>query len=156
MIKGIEKLDFLTKTELKKIELSETNYKRFSRIYFEVLDYNQDTKELIVKVWQNENEAGKYLTSAELISRMKEAFDFLPDNVSLYVRPIPYEKSKLLSYNIDDVRTDMEKYGLQQKDLVKLLDIDKSSINILLSGGRNLTKYQKAMFFYFFEYMKLK
>lgn len=156
MIKGIEKLDFLTKTELKKIELSETNYKRFSRIYFEVLDYDQDKKEVIVKVWQNENEAGKYLTSGELISRIKEAFNFLPDGVSLYVRPIPYEKSKLLSYNIEDVRADMEKYSLQQKDLVKLLDIDKASINILLNGGRELTKYQKAMFYYFFEYMKLK
>lgn len=156
MIKGIEKLDFLTKTELKKIELSETNYKRFSRIYFEVLDYDQDKQEVIVKVWQNENEAGKYLTSVELVSRIKETFNFLPDNVLLHIRPIPYEKSKLLSYNIEDVRADMVKYSLQQKDLVKLLDIDKASINILLNGGRELTKYQKAMFYYFFEHMKLK
>lgn len=156
MIKGIEKLNFLTKAELKKIELRETNYKRFSRIYFEVLDYDQDKKEVIVKAWQNENEMGKYLSRGELVAKIKEAFNFLPDSVLLHIRPIPYEKSKLLSYNIEDVRADMEKYGLQQKDLVKLLNIDKASINILLNGGRELTKYQKAMFYYFFEYMKLK
>ena len=151
MIKGIEKLAFLTSDD-KKLLL----YKQHARIEFEVLSYDDANKEAIVKVWQSENDAGKYLTSGELVSRIKEAFNFLPDGVSLHVRPIPYNKSKLQSYNIEDVRANMEKYSLQQKDLVKLLDIDKASINILLNGGRELTKYQKAMFYYFFEYMKLK
>lgn len=154
MIKGLDTLVFLTSNDKKLLQKSEQLYKQHARIEFEVLCYDEPSKELIVKVWQGENSAENYLSAADLISRTKDVFNMLPPDVCLYVRPIPYGRNKLLNYNISDVRSDMEKFGLQQKDLVKLLDIDKASINILLNGGRELTKYQKAMFYYFFECLR--
>ncbi|HML64662.1 MAG TPA: hypothetical protein PKC55_07525 [Dysgonomonas sp.] len=154
MIKGLDTLAFLTSNDKKLLQKSEQLYKQHARIEFEVLCYDEPSKELIVKVWQGENSAENYLSAADLISRTKDVFNMLPPDVCLYVRPVPYSKDRLQGYTIDDVRTDMEKYGLQQKDLVKLLDIDKTSINRLLNEGRELTKYQKAMFYYLFEFLR--
>lgn len=114
-----------------------------------------DENEVIVKVWQNENEAGKYLNAKELIDRTKDVFNMLPDGLALRMRPVPYSKSRLENYTIGDVLADMEKFGIQQKDLVKLLDINKSTLNTLLNGGRELTKPHKAMFYYLFEFLHL-
>lgn len=155
MIKGLEKLVFLTSDDKKVLQKSEQLYKQHARIEFEVLSYDETSKEVIVKVWQSENVAEKYLSAGDLISRTKEVFNVLPTDLRLHVRPVPYSKEHLSGYTIEKVHEDMQKYGLQQKDLVKLLDIDKSSINILLNGGRELTKYQKAMFYYLFEFLRL-
>lgn len=157
MIKGIEKLVFLTSDDKKLLQKSEQLYKQHARIEFEILSISEgdnDPPEIIIKVWQDENQAEKYLSADELVKRTKDVFNMIPAYIRVHVRPIPYGRNKLLNYNIEDVRADMEKFGLQQKDLVKLLDIDKASINILLNGGRELTKYQKAMFYYFFEYLR--
>lgn len=112
---------------------------------------------MIVKVWQNENKAANYLSEKELFNRTKDVFkDFLPEDVKLHVRPVPYEKDRLLNLTIDDVKQTMEDLGLQQKDLVKLLNMDKTSISRLFNEIHPLTNIQKAMFFYLFEYLKIK
>lgn len=157
MIKGLDKLDFLSPDQISILNESEKNYKRFASVFFEVIDFYKITNEVIVKVWQNENNAANYLPEKELITRAKDVFtDFLPKGVKLHIRPVPYEKDKLLNLTIDDVKQTMADLGLQQKDLVKLLDMDKTSISRLFNEIRPLTNIQKAMFFYLFEYLKIK
>lgn len=157
MIKGLDKLDFLSPDQISILNESEKNYKRFASVFFEVIDFYKITNEVIVKVWQNENNAANYLPEKELITRAKDVFtDFLPKGVKLHIRPVPYEKDKLLNLTIDDVKQTMQDLGLQQKDLVKLLDMDKTSISRLFNEIRPLTNIQKAMFFYLFEYLKIK
>jgi hypothetical protein len=153
-MKGIEFLPFLSKEQRKLLETSEINYRRFARIYFRILSY--DGKELIIKVWQTENPSGKYLSSKELIERTKNVFTgIIPENVELRIRPIPFNKIELENFSPADASRKMEKLGLQPKDLVKLLNIDKSSISLMLNGERELSKPGRAMFYYLFKYLEL-
>jgi len=152
MIKGIEKIP-LTDDGKKLLEVSEANYKRYARIRFQVVSY--DGKELIVKAWQMENPSGKYLSSTELVERAKGVFrDVVPDGTALHVRPVPFKKDDLRNFTITDVEREMVELGLKPKDLVKLLDIDKSSMSIILNEGRAMTKSHRAMFYYLFKTLK--
>ena len=73
---------------------------------------------------------------------------------TIHVRPVPFKKDDLHNFNISDVEREMTELGLKPKDLVKLLDIDKSSMSIILNEGRAMTKPHKAMFFYLFKSLK--
>ena len=152
-MKGIEFLPFLTEEQRKRLEKSEVSYKRHARIYFQVLSYS--TEELCVKVWQMENPLNKYLSSKELVDRTKGVFaGIIPSETKLHVRPIVYKKDDLEKFSIRDVNSKMEELGLRAKDLVKLLDIDKSSLSLILKGERELTKPGKAMLYYLFKYLE--
>jgi len=152
MIKGIEKIP-LTDDKKKLLEVSEANYKRYARIRFQVVSY--DDKELIVKVWQMENPSEKYLTAAELVERAKGVFkDVVPNGTVTHVRPVPFKKDDLRNFTVTDVEREMNELGLKAKDLVKLLDIDKSSMSIILNEGRAMTKPHRAMFYYLFKTLK--
>ena len=150
-MKGLEKLN-LTADKKRIIEKSEVSFKRFARIYFEVLSY--DGKELIIKVWQQENPSKKYLGAKELIERTKGVFDgIVPESVKIHCRPIPFEPDDLRNLSLEVINEKIEEFGLKPKDLVKLLDIDKSSLSLTLSGKRELSKPNKAMFYYLFKYL---
>ena len=145
MIKGIEKLP-LDAEKKKLVETSEQNYKRFAGIHFQVIAF--DKGELVVKVWQNENTANKYLDMQGLIDRAKGVFkDVVPDDTKIHIHPIPFIQDDLKGYTIEGIEKDMEELGLKPKDLVELLDIDKSTISIILNKGRDMTKAQLAMFY---------
>ena len=153
MIKGIEKIP-LSGNGKKLLEVSENNYKRYARIKFQIVSY--DNKELIVKVWQMENPTEKYLTASELVERAKGVFkDVVPEETAIHVRPVPFRKDLLRNYTISDVEREMSEFGLKPKDLVKLLDIDKSSLSIILNEGRAMTKPHRAMFYYLFKSLKI-
>jgi hypothetical protein len=152
-MKGIELLPFLTAEQRKWLEASALSYRRHARIYFQVVSYSPD--ELCIKVWQMENSLNKYLSSKELVERAKGVFaEILPSGTKLHVRPIVYKKDDLGKFSINDINSKMEKLGLKAKDLVKLLDIDKSSLSLILKGERELTKPSKAMLYYLFKYLE--
>jgi hypothetical protein len=148
-IRGIEKLQ-LTNEQKQRLELSERNYKRFGRIYFQVISFESGT--LTVKVWQRDNVAVKYLSTTELINRARGVFSpVVPEGTVIHVHPIAFKRDELKSFTVADIEIKMQQYGLQPKDLVKLLDIDKSSLSLMLNRGRELTKSGKAMFYYLFK-----
>jgi hypothetical protein len=150
-MKGIEKLN-LTKEQKRILEKSEVSFKRFARVYFEVIRI--DEKEAIIKVWQQENPAQNYLSAKELIERTKGVFEgIIPAGVKIHCRPVPYEPSELRNLTIEVIKRDIEQFGLKPKDLVKLLDIDKSSLSLILSENRELSKANRAMFYYLLKYL---
>ncbi|MDR1779964.1 MAG: hypothetical protein LBR50_04430 [Tannerella sp.] len=153
-MKGIELLTFLDDEKKRMLEASERNYKRFARVYFRILGF--DGREMIVKIWQMDNPAGKYLSAKELVERAKSVFDasIVPENVTIHVRPIPFERDKLNEFSAATVASKMQALGLQPKDLVKMLDIDKSSLSLMLNSKRDLSKAGRAMFYYFFKSME--
>ena len=90
-MKGIELLPSLTKEQKELLETSERNYKRFARVYYQILSV--DPNEVVVKVWQIENKAQKYLSAKELIERTHSIFEgIVPENIKIHVRPIPFDK----------------------------------------------------------------
>ncbi|MDR2467200.1 MAG: hypothetical protein LBD35_07395, partial [Prevotellaceae bacterium] len=125
MIKGIEKLQ-LDAEQQRLLAVSEMNYKRYGRIYFKVVSFENNV--LTVKVWQMENEAEKYLTVKELADRANGVFrDVLPENATIHVRPIPFKPDDLAKFSASDIENKMNELGLKPKDLVKLLNMDKST-----------------------------
>lgn len=152
MIKGIEKIPSLTDEGKEFLKTSELQYMRFGRIYFEVLRYKDN--ELVVKTGQLKNEAGKYLSTAELVNRAKDVFGkVVPDGTVIHVHPTTFEKHEFKTYSVENITDEMESLGLKIKDLVKLLDIDKTTITSVLSGAKPLTNPYKAMFYYLFKYL---
>jgi hypothetical protein len=149
-MKNLELLKFLTQKQVEFIEAAELQYRRYARIYFKIVSFEND--ELIIKVWQTEKIDKNYLSGNDLIIRAKELFKGkIPDNVKLHVRPVPFDV--LANFTLADIKSEMEKLDLQQKDLVKLLNINKTTISLLLSDSRNMTKATKAMFYYLFKYL---
>ena len=155
-MKGIELLPFLTEEQKKLLEKSSANYKRFARVYFQILEFSGNA--VIVKVWQMENPTERYLTSKELIDRTKEVFgsDILPAEIKLHIRPIAFESDELKTFSVETIDKKMNQLGLKPKDLVKLLDIDKSTLSQILKKNRELSRASKAMFYYLFKSLELK
>jgi hypothetical protein len=152
-MKNIELLNFLNKEQIETLKLSAQNYLRFARIYFTIISYQNN--ELIVKIWQKENVAGKYLTAKELIDRGKEVFTgIVPEGIKIHFRPIAFKEDTLETVSTEWVSEKMEKHSLKPTDLVKLLNIDKSTLSRTLSS-KSMTKSTKAMFFYLFKYLEL-
>jgi len=113
-----------------------TAYNRMG-IHMEVLE--NDT----VKVTQNRLINGYILNQKQLIERGKEIF---PDKKIIPV---------VFSINVHEIdiawiEGKMEEFGIKRKDLIKQLAFDESSLSLMLSGKRELSKPVRATFFYYF------
>lgn len=96
-----------------------------------------------VKVTQSRLINGYILNQKQLIERGKEVY---PDAKIL---PIVY------SLNVDNITIEwieskMLEFGIKRNDLIKQLAIDRSSLSLILSGKRELSKPMRATFFYYF------
>lgn len=112
------------------------NYKK-AGISIEELD--SDT----VKVSQTRLVNGYILNQKELIERGKELY---PDRKIIPV---------VFSLSVEDItlgwiESKMEEFGIKRNDLIKQLAIDRSSLSLILSGKRELSKPMRATFFYYF------
>lgn len=113
-----------------------TNYKK-AGISIEVLD------DSTVKVSQTRLVNGYILNQKELIERGK---DIYPDKKIIPV---------VFSLNVEDITLDwieakMTEFGIKRNDLIKQLAIDRSSLSLIMSGKRELSKPMRATFFYYF------
>ena len=113
-----------------------TNYKR-AGISLEVLD--NDT----IKVSQTKLINGYILNQKQLIERGKDVY---PDKKIIPV---------VFSLNVEDITLEwieskMDEFGIKRNDLIKQLAIDHSSLSLILSGKRELSKPMRATFFYYF------
>ncbi len=96
-----------------------------------------------VKITQTKLINGYILNNKQLYNRAKEVFSdkkIIPDVFSLQVNDI----------DLDWVKNKMEEFGIKQKDLLKQLTIDKTSLNLVFSGKANLSRLMKVAFFYYF------
>lgn len=96
-----------------------------------------------VKVTQSRLINGFILNQKQLIERGKEVY---PD---AKIIPVVY------SLNVDDItiswiESKMKEFGIKRNDLIKQLAIDSSSLSLIMSGKRELSKPMRATFFYYF------
>lgn len=112
------------------------NYRRMG-LDIEVID--NDT----VKITQSRLLNGHILNNRQLYERANEIF---PEK---HILPVVY------SLQVDDIDLNwielkMDEFGIKRKDLIKQLAIDKSSLSLIFSGNRELSKPMRATFFYYF------
>ena len=148
-MKGIEKLDFLTEDQKTLLENSALQYRRFARIYIEVID-NLDGQ-VTLKIQQKENPTGNYLNRDELLDRLTSAFEgMIPEGIKVTLRAIPF-KGELDLVDLEYVEQKKVELGLKDADLSRMLNIRKDNLSVILNSHRGLTKWQKAAFYYLFK-----
>lgn len=101
-----------------------------------------------IKIAQTRLLNGYILTQKQLVERAKEIY---PDRA---IVPVVY------SLDVDDIdlswiERKMDELGIKRNDLIKQLAIDKSSLSLILSGKRELSKPTRAMFYYYFLVFEL-
>lgn len=117
-------------------EQSIRNYRRMG-IDIELIDNDS------VKITQSRLLNGYILNNKQLYDRANEIF---PEK---HILPVVY------SLQVDDIDLNwielkMDEFGIKRRDLIKQLAIDKSSLSLILSGHRELSKPMRATFFYYF------
>lgn len=126
-------------------------YRQMMRVRCEVLEYDPETKTVIVRVEQSAKVSDKVFTSAELVEKGKEVFSWLPEGFTVRFRPLVWKGSGLDAVSAEWVKNMLKKHGLYQKDLVDKLGVDYQSLSKLLSNKYEFTRWHKAAFFYFFK-----
>lgn len=131
----------LGKTEL----LNSISSYKSKGIDIEILDVDRNTAS--VKITQSSLINGYILNQKQLVERCKEAF--APTGLKTKIIPVVY------SLDVEDItigwiENKMNEFGIKRNDLIKQLAIDKSSLSLILSGDRELSKPMRATFFYYF------
>lgn len=122
----------LTNTQMQSI----TNYKRMG---IEI----QGGNGMPVIVKQTHLINGYILNQKQLIERAREVF---PDDI---IKPVVFSLD-VDSINLEWIEARMDEFSIKRNDLIKQLAIDKSSLSLILSGQRELSKPMRATFFYYF------
>ncbi len=142
-----------TENDIKLIEGSIRNYRRFAKVKIAITDVVEKTIHVIAHQYELVND--KILTSEELIQRGKGVFEgLLPKDYSVFIKPITYQlpiENEVIDTNY--LQTQMSKYALESKDMAVFLNIDPSTISLLRSGEKPLTKWHKTTMVYFFKYL---
>ena len=128
----------------KQLIRSIANYGRMG-IIIEILEMT-DT-EAKIKVIQKQALNGYFLNQKQLVERVKKVFEHTGIKTKIY--PIVY-KIDLSKINFQWIKSRMVEFELKQKDLIRQLAIDKSSLSLIVNGKVELSKRTKATFFYYF------
>lgn len=128
-------------------------YGRFANIQMKVLE--ADERSATVRVVQHYNKQNKYQDQKGLIERAKDLFKGeVPEGYKIHVRAIPYTPHETDQVDLDWIREKMAEYDLSQIDLVKALGVDKPTISKIFAGKHELTRFQRAAFFFMFKNLK--
>jgi len=152
----MKNLDLLPIAEEKKKRLATfaRAYKQNARIYMDVISF--DKNQLIVRVEQKEIVGDRYLNHKELIQRTREMFaGEIPDEWKLIVSAMDSNKEDIESINPEWIGKRMKRLGLKGKHISSRIGIDQSTISSILTGEKELTKWHKAAFYYFFKYQEV-
>ena len=150
-MKGIEKLTFITDEQRKKLIHSAAQYKRYARIYIEIIEVSETS--VSVKIKQMESQVGRYLSAKDLTDRALEVFEgIIPVGWYINVRAVPFKFLEVI--NSDYINKRKNELGLTDVELSRLLDVRPENLSKILSDNRGLTKLGKAAFYYLFKYLE--
>ncbi|QDO95745.1 hypothetical protein FNB79_15275 [Formosa sediminum] len=114
-------------------------------IQIELLELDGNTAR--VKICQKSIFNGYILNQKQLVDIVKSVFE--PTTLQTKVIPVVYSL-QVNHIDLDWITSKMQEFGIKRKDLIKQLAIDKSSLSLILSGKRELSKPIRATFFYYF------
>ena len=138
----------------KRIDEFARQYQRMGHISIEVVSYNEGR--LIVRAEQKDLVNDKFLSKKELTERIREMFKGeIPDNWKLTVSAVNFDRKDIDGITVDWIKRRMERLGLKSKHLSNYTGIDKCAVSSLLSGDKELTKWNKVALYYFFKYYEV-
>lgn len=138
----------------KRISEFATQYRKMARIYIEIISFSG--QRLIVRAEQKEAVNDRILTKAELTDRAREMFaGEIPDDWKLTISAVNFDRRDIAAVDSAWINANMARLDLKPKDIASHTGLDKSSISLYLSGGRDMSKLTKVAFYYFFKYYEM-
>lgn len=137
---------FINKIPFGKAELAKSiSTYAASGIDIEITSLENSSANVIIR--QSKLINGFILNQKQLVERCKEVFK----NTGIKIKVVPV----VFSLDVDSIdilwiENKMLEFGIKRNDLLKQLAIDKSSLSLVLSGKRELSKPMRATFFYYF------
>lgn len=152
-MKNIELLP-ITDEAKKRINELALQYRRYAHIIIEVVSFKDNR--LIVRAEQKDLINKKQLTRKDLEQRVHDMFKGeIPDAWKLTISAADFDRSDIDNITTEWIANRMEKLNLKAKHISTYTGIDKSTLSVLLSGEKDLTKWHKVAFYYFFKYREL-
>lgn len=149
----MKNLDILPIAEEKKKRLKTfaRMYRQNARIFIDVISFKENR--LVIRIEQKELAGGPFLNHRELADRATDMFrGEIPDDWKLIVSPVDSSKEDIETISPEWIKRRMHTLGLKAKHISNRTGIDKSTLSSILNGEKELTKWHKAAFYYFFKY----
>jgi len=144
----------LSAEKKKRLATFATMYKKNAHINIDVISFNDNR--LIVRAEQKNIVNGKQLSKKELTQRIREMFDGeIPKDWKLTVSAVDFDRKDIDLISPEWIRYKMERLGLKNKTLTTHTGIDKCTVSSILNGDKELTKWHKVAFYYFFKYYEV-
>ncbi|MDO9554518.1 hypothetical protein [Rhodonellum sp.] len=138
--------DLLTVDQLIKLEHGALQHQKYSRIEFKVLEVKDNA--ITIRVSQEQSPKENYLTSKDLSDRTKELFGLFLPGFTIHARALAYVPPKVDAVTPGWVQTQMQRKGMEQKDILETTGLDKTNLSAWISGKRSMSQPVKAMFYY--------
>ncbi|MDE5761138.1 hypothetical protein [Bacteroides sp.] len=152
-MKNLESLP-LTAEVKKRLEEFAKQYRRMAHIVVEIVSYEEGR--LIVRAEQKDLVNGKFLSKKELADRVREMFKGeIPEDWKLTVSAVNFDRKDIDNITVTWLKNRMEKLSIKAKHLSNYTGIDKCTLSSILSGDKDLTKWHKVAFYYFFKYYEV-
>lgn len=152
-MKNLESLP-LTAEVKKRLEEFAKQYRRMAHIVVEIVSYEEGR--LIVRAEQKDLVNGKLLSKKELTERVREMFKGeIPEDWKLTVSAVNFDRKDIDNITVTWLKNRMEKLSIKAKHLSNYTGIDKCTLSSILSGDKDLTKWHKVAFYYFFKYYEV-
>jgi len=139
--------------EIKKdIVLLRDKLAAYTGIHVTIVDITDGTITAIVE--QKELKNNYILNQTEIVSRARAVFDPLAGKFKIHFRALSFNPS-FSDVNADWINNCMNEFKLSRNDVLKQMGLDKSTLSVLLTGAKNLTRFQRAAFYYYFKTYEL-
>jgi len=152
-MKNINILPLKTKQKLQIVDLARIR-KNSDHICIDIVSFKDNR--LTIRAEQKDLLKGKELNKKELIAIARKVFKgIIPKEWELTVVAISFSRKEINNLSAEWIRSKMELFGLKNRTLVIHTDIEDSTISLLINGERELTKWHKVAFYYFFKYYEM-
>lgn len=148
IIENLSRLTWLDEGQKNALETKAKAHLRYSNITFQVM--KADETNVIVQVIQLKHLSENYATAEHLVKVAESVFSTMLYGRKLKVGAKPYVPAPADVVTPEWVRNAMAKQRLKAVDLEAQLGIDKSTLSVLLSGKKEMTRAMKSMFYFFF------
>ena len=152
----MKNLELLPLSDESKKRLAEfaKQYRRMAHIVVEIVSYSDNR--LIVRIEQKDMVNNILLSKKELMERAREMFKGeIPDDWKLTVSAVNFDRKDIDNLTIKSIKSKMERLGLRSKHLSNYTGIDKWTLSFLFAGDKELTKWHKVAFYYFFKFYEV-
>lgn len=152
-MKNLELLP-ISEESKKRLSTFASMYRKNAKIVIEVVSFADNR--LIVRAEQKEMVNDKHLSKQELTERVREMFKGeIPADWKMTVSAVDFDRKDIDAISIEWIQRRMERLGLKNKHISNHTGIDKCTVSSIMNGDKELTKWHKVAFYYFFKYYEV-